>query len=304
MKLGLCCISLNLQERDPPLKFQKMTKTRFLALPRDEARTILGQRILNNMMVTNEAIKYCSEMGYCYRVSSDLFPLITCGEAETDLTDLPNYDEIEKSFDEIKQTISVSNVRVSVHPSEFNVLASTNTTAVDKTIQELNFYSRFFDRIGCEASHVNPMNLHVNNKTGSNEEVIERFLQGFNRLDDNCKDRLTIENDDKINCWSVKDLVDDFHSKTGIPICFDYLHHKCHPNGLTEQEAIAKCHETWPKNTKPLFHYSESRDGNNPRAHADYANYKFDTYGLDFDCDVELKQKDKAIQLMCEQFGF
>lgn len=303
-KLGLCCISLNLQERDPPLKFQKMTKTRFLALQREEARTILGERILNNLMVTNEAIKYCSDMGYCYRVSSDLFPLITCDEVETELTDLPNYSEIESAFDQLSNTISVSNVRVSCHPSEFNVLASSNAAAVTKTVQELNFYSRFFDRIGCEASHVNPMNLHVNNKTGSNDEVIDRFLQGFNRLDNNCKSRLTIENDDKLNCWSVKDLVDDFHPKTRIPICFDYLHHKCHPNGLTEQEAITKCYETWPTTTKPLFHYSESREGNNPRAHADYANCKFDSYGLDFDLDFELKMKDKALQAFCEQFSF
>jgi UV DNA damage repair endonuclease len=47
---------------------------------------------------------------------------------------------------------------------------------------------------------------------------------------------------------------------------------------------------------KPLFHYSESREGNNPRAHADYAYNKFETYGLKFDIDMELKAKDHAIE--------
>jgi UV DNA damage endonuclease len=113
-------------------------------------------------------------------------------------------------------------------------------------------------------------------------------------LDENCQKRMTIENDDKLNCWSVKELVDIFHPITRIPICFDYLHHKCHSNNLTECEAINMCYDTW--RTKPLFHYSESREGNNPRAHAEYAYNKFETYGLEFDIDMELKGKDLAIE--------
>lgn len=299
-KLGLCCISLDLQECDPPIKFQKMTKKRFLSLPKDEAREILGDRILNNMMVTNEAIKYCAEMNYCYRVSSDLFPLITCDEVETDLEDLHNFNQIKDYFETIKNTIQETQVRVSAHPSEFNVLASTNQDAVFKTQRELNFYSDFFDKIGCEPSHVNPMNLHINNRAGSNDEVIDRFLDGFSKLSDNCKARLTIENDDKVNCWSVKQL-EHFHERTGIPITFDYLHHECHSDGLSEEDAIKICYNTW--DTKPLFHYSESREGKNPRAHADYATKEFNTYGLDFDLDFELKMKDKALEAYCEQFN-
>jgi UV DNA damage repair endonuclease len=63
---------------------------------------------------------------------------------------------------------------------------------------------------------------------------------------------------------------------------------------LSEEEAINACYATWG-DYKPLFHYSESRPGNNPRAHADYANNSFNTYGLDFDLDFELKMKDNAI---------
>jgi UV DNA damage endonuclease len=103
-----------------------------------------------------------------------------------------------------------------------------------------------------------------------------------------------IENDDKVTGWSVKELVEDFHPKTQIPVTFDYLHHKLHPNKLIEEEAFNLCYETWG-NFKPLFHYSESREGNNPRAHADYAQNKFTVY-KDCDVDFELKMKDKAIQ--------
>lgn len=292
-KLGLCCISLSLQERDPPVKFNTMTYKRFSSLPRNEALEILGNRILNNLEVTNETIKFCSEHDLVYRVSSDIFPLITFDQANIELTDLPNHDQIQDEFDNIAETISLTGVRVSAHPSEFNSLASLSPQVVEKTITELNFYSSFFDRIGLPANHQSPMNLHVHNNNGTREEIVRRFYENFRKLDENCQARLTIENDDKLNCWSVRELVDIFHPITRIPICFDYLHHKCHPNDTTEVEAINMCYDTWQ--TRPLFHYSESREGNNPRAHAEFAYSEFNTYGLEFDLDFELKGKCKAI---------
>jgi UV DNA damage endonuclease len=290
-RLGLCCISLKLKEQG--FGHQTMTFKRFNSLPREEALEILGYRIQNNLMVTNKTIQFCAENNYVYRVSSDIFPLITYDEANVSLEDLPNHDAIQDEFDNIEQSISSTNVRVSAHPSEFNSLSSLNEKVVEKTIAELNFYSSFFDRIGLPADGRSPMNFHVHNNNGTREEIAQRFYSNFKKLDDNCQARITIENDDKLNCWSVKELVDIFHPITRIPICFDYLHHKCHPNGLTEREAINMCWDTWQ--TRPLFHYSESREGNNPRAHADYPENTFDNYGLEFDIDLELKAKDLAL---------
>lgn len=299
MRFGLCCISEQLKEIDPNIRFQTMTYKRFSQLDRQEALSTLGSRILNNMEVTNATIMHCAEYNYCYRISSDLFPLITYNLANVSLNDLPQYDDILEEIDSIAYTIQQNSVRVSCHPSEFNVLASINTEAVDKTIKELNFYSNFLDMIGCSADYNCPMNLHINNRQGSNDEVVQRFIQNFNRLSDNCRHRLVIENDDKLNCWSVKQLIEDFYPKTNIPITFDYLHHACHSDGLTEEEAIHLCYDTW-QNYTPLFHYSESAPGNNPRKHAEYAEQDFYIYDLDFDIDMELKKKDKAIAQFLE----
>jgi len=291
-KIGLCCISLNLKEIG--YSFQTMTYKRFSSLPRNEALSILGERIYNNMITTNKTIQYCADNNLNYRLSSDLFPLITYDKADIYLENLPNYDDIQDEFDSISETISNNKVRVSLHPSEYNSLASTSTEVADKTITELNFYSSFMDRIGCPADYRSPMNLHVHNKNGDYHAIISRFISNFNLLDPNCRSRLVIENDDKVNCWSVKELTEIFHPATNIPITFDYLHHSCHPDGLTEEEAIRACHATWGDYT-PLFHYSESRPGNNPRAHADYAHKSINTYDLEFDLDFELKMKDNAI---------
>lgn len=292
-RLGLCCISLKLKEQG--FGHQTMTYKRFNSLPREEALEILGSRIQNNLMVTDKTIEFCAEKNYVYRVSSDIFPLITFDEANVSLEDLPNHDAIQDEFDNISNTIKRTGVRVSCHPSEFNSLSSLTPKVIEKTIVELNFYSSFFDRIGLPADTNAPMNLHVHNNNGTREEISHRFYENFKRLDENCQKRMTIENDDKLNCWSVRELVDIFHPITRIPICFDYLHHKCHPNNLTEREAINMCYDTWQ--TRPLFHYSESRPGNNPRAHADYAENLFDNYGLEFDIDMELKGKDHALEV-------
>ena len=298
MRFGLCCISLDLKELG--YSFQTMTYKRFSSLPRDEALEILGSRILNNMQVTHETIQYCAEHDYCYRISSDLFPLITYTAADISLHDLPQYTDIVEEIAAIKQTIQDTGVRVSVHPSEFNVLASTNQDAVDRTIRELNFYADFLDMLGLPSDYNCPMNMHINNRDGTNAEVTERFLYNFNMLQENVRNRLVIENDDKLNCWSVKQLIEDFYPKTKIPITFDYLHHACHPDGWTEEFAILACVNTW-QGYRPLFHYSESAQGNNPRKHADYAEKDFYQYGeIDYDVDMELKQKDLAIAKFME----
>jgi len=294
MRYGLCCICLALEESDNPRTFQRMTYKSFSSMERGRALDVLGGRILNNMEVTLEALRYCGERGLCYRLSSDLFPLLTYGKANISLDDLPQCGLIYRSLECIRSYISDNPVRISTHPDQFNVLASEDEDALARTVKELNFQSWFMDRIGAPADYRSPMNLHINNNQGKPNEVVERLKRGLEMLDPNCRARLVLENDDKPACWSVKKLIFHVHEQVGCPITFDYLHHKCHPDGLSEEQAVRLCHETWKGNT-PLFHYSESRDDSNPRAHADYPSKKPRTYGLNFDLDYEFKMKDKAI---------
>lgn len=292
---GVCCIVLGLEDQNPPRKFQKMTFSNFIKNERQVSLNILGNRILNNIETTLDAIKFCQTRGYCYRLSSDLFPLITYDKAQVRLEDLPTHESILKTFDEIKNFISSNQVRISLHPSEYNVLASENEDALNRTIKELNFYSDFMDKIGCAKDYNSPINIHINNNQGDKEKIVDRFLKGFDQLNQNCQSRLVIENDDKTACWSVAKLIEYYHKRTGRPITFDFLHHKCHPDNLSEQEAIELCHRTWG-GIKPLFHFSQSKDEKNIRAHRDYPTARFENYGFDFDLDFEFKMKEKSIE--------
>jgi UV DNA damage endonuclease len=101
--------------------------------------------------------------------------------------------------------------------------------------------------------------------------------------------------------WSTKMLYDYFHKEIGIPITFDYHHHKFHPDELTEKEALELARSTWPDNVRQCCHYSESRarEKQDPKiraqAHSDYIRDEINTYGMDLDIVIEAKAKELAL---------
>jgi UV DNA damage endonuclease len=299
---GLCCISLKLKEQG--YSFKTMTYKRFSSLPREEALEILGDRIHNNMIVTNEIIKFCAINNWRYRLSSDLMPLISYDKANVDLTDLPNHDEIQDAFDNIECTIKSTGVRISAHPDQFNVLASPDEKVVEKTITELNLMSSLMDRFGLSADHNTPINIHIqNSKDGTREEISYRFLKNFNRLDENCQRRLVVENDDRQAAWSVAKLLDIFHPVTNIPITYDSHHFRLNnPENLTAENAAQSCMETWSK-FKPLFHFSNGRDHVADKAHSDYVyDIHEELFSRDIDIEYEFKLKDLTINKFIESY--
>ncbi len=85
------------------------------------------------------------------------------------------------------------------------------------------------------------------------------------------------------------------HNQIGIPIIFDYHHHKFCTGDLTEQQALELAISTWPEGIVPAVHYSESAVGKKPQAHSDYIFETINTYGNELDIMVEAKQKDLTI---------
>ena len=111
---------------------------------------------------------------------------------------------------------------------------------------------------------------------------------------------MTVENDDKASMYSVRDLYDMVHSELGIPIVFDYHHHKFCTGDLSEENALRLAVSTWG-DIKPVVHYSESKaiHENNqsirPQAHSDFLSEFIDTYGLDIDIMLECKAKERGL---------
>ena len=134
---------------------------------------------------------------------------------------------------------------------------------------------------------------------------MDRFCKNFEKLPDSVRTRLVVENDDKASMYSVKDLM-YLHERVGIPITFDYHHHKFNTGGLSEQEALELAMSTWG-DIKPVVHYSESRileeEGVKPQAHSDYIYSEINTYGHSLDIEVEAKMKELTVLDYLSNFG-
>ena len=294
MSYSLCCISKTLATEGH--KFQTMTWARFSKLPREKAVAIVSERTLNNLRVTRKILEQCADRGWGYRVSSALFPLLTYDLAELKLEDYPDYADIMATFADCASIIKDRHIRISCHPDQFNVLASLGQAQVEKTIKELNHHGWLMDMLGAHRDYRCPINIHVNNTKGEPAEIANRFMMNLYRCDEAVRSRLVVENEDK-GIWTPKLLAEHFT----IPITYDNLHHKCLPDGLTEDQAYMLCYRTWHRKGyfKPLFHYSESHpDKDNPRSHADMPTElpKDGGYSFPVDYDIELKHKDDAIR--------
>jgi UV DNA damage endonuclease len=291
---NLCCISNELKEQG--YQFQTMTFKRWTQLcdelGDERALFELGDRWLNNCNVTFMAIQHCSENGWGYRVSSDLFPVLTHPDFKYDITDVPQYQEIVDCLRETAEYNQTWQVRLSTHPDQFLVLASENQDAVDKSIAELNHHGWVMDQLGCQRNHYNVMCLHVNCSKGDPADIAARFMSNLNRCDQSVQSRLAVETEDR-GCWHAENLCEHFD----IPVIWDNLHNQCNPSSLSELDAALLCKSTW-NGIKPVFHLSESHpDKPNPRCHADMPTFvPLISSLVDADYDLEYKSKDAAIR--------
>ena len=289
MKLSLCCISNILAEQG--IKFRTMTYKSYCSKSKEESQEKLSEIIQNNFNTSRQIIYHCKKSGIQgYRLSSDLTPVINHPDVNLSLEELPNFKLIQYQINELKKAIKETGIKVSAHPSEYITLTSEDAKAIQNSIRDLESHADIFDRLDLPQSYEAPLNIHVR-KDGDPIDISNRFFLNYNKLSDNIRKRLVLENNDNANgTWSIKNLHHYYYKTSQIPITFDTLHHSILPDNLTEEEAFNLAYETW--NTTPIFHYSEGK--NNTRAHKDMATNLPPTY-KDVYWDVELKNKDYAI---------
>ena len=232
-----------------------------------------------------------------FRVSSGLAPW----KSEYDWSDLKDIDEIRQYLRSAGTKANTHNLRITSHPGPFNVLTSPHPHVVTNCVSDLTMHGDVFDMMGLYRSPYNKINIHIGGAYGDKESAMKRFCENFKRLPKSVRSRITVENDDKASMYSVKDLYYGVYQHIGIPIVFDYHHHKFCTGDMTEQKALEMAIETWG-DIKPVVHYSESRrdekkdDTIRVQAHSDYVYDKIETYGNDIDIMVEAKAKELAVQ--------
>ena len=263
----------------------------------DKGIDYAGELSLLNSRDLCEIVKWNVENGInFFRISSDIFPWAS----EYNIEDLPQYQRIKTVLSSCGNYARDNRVRLTSHPGPFNVLVSPREHVVQNTITDLTNHGKVFDLLGLDRTPYNKINIHCNGVYGDKQSALDRFCKNFELLPESVQTRLTVENDDKATMYSVKDLM-YIHERIGIPIVFDYHHHKFCTGDMTEQEALELAISTWPKGITPVVHYSESKalhESNQklkPQAHSDYINNLPSTYGNNVDIMVESKAKELSI---------
>ena len=296
-EIGYACINMTLSAEGVCAN-----RTLRLKTLQEKGYDYLCDLIEGNLQSLKQILVWNAESGYrFYRMSSEMFPFISHPEWGYEIENLPKGKEIASLLRDIGNFARQTNQRLTYHPSPFNVLASPNPVVVSKTLKELNAHSQIFDLMGFTPSVENKINIHVGGAYGDKESALMRFCQNFQDLDDNTKLRLTVENDDKGNLYSLQELYDGVYQVIGIPLVFDYHHHTFNTGGLTEEEALKLAISTWPNGVVPVVHYSESKtleqglEKATP-AHSDYIVGPINTYNQQVDVMVECKAKELAVE--------
>lgn len=176
-------------------------------------------------------------------------------------------------------------------------------------------------------SPYNKINIHIGGVYGGKQQTLARFARNVQRLSPSCRARLTVENDDTPNAFSLEDLLPMAH-ETGIPLVFDFHHFKFIDStlinsgysapttqqrvvvvvivvvqcwltttaSLSEEESLLHAMATWPAGVRPVVHWSESQEGRMPKAHSDYVYGPMNLYNQEVDVMIEAKCKEQALQ--------
>ena len=291
VNLGYACINVSLGEKGITTN-RGMIRRTFL----EKGIVYASQLALQNVQGLLQILQWNVENNIkVFRITSELFPWAS----EYRLEQLPDFTEIRSVLEEAGRLP----IRVSTHPGPFNKVAGSGNT-LQNTITDLEIHSQLFDLMGLPPSHWNKINIHVGGAYGDKEETLKRFAQNFKLLSSSLQKRLTVENDDKPGLYTVQDL-QSLHDSIGIPIVFDYFHHRLHPGTQTEEEAFLTAFNTW--DVKPVFHYSSSRKEyedptSKKEAHSDWVHEPINTYGKDIDIVLETKMKEQSLLKYREQY--
>ena len=306
MQLGYACI--NMQLSYPPKGVQRRTTGRSMIKRtfQEKGLDYASEISLKNARDLHHIMAWNVLNGYkFFRIGSDLFPWAS----EYKISELKDIEQIKQWLHSAGVMAKTHGIRLTSHPGPFNVLVSPHQHVVEKCVVDLSIHGELFDMIGLSRTPYNKINIHLGGAYGDKESAMDRFCKNFELLPESVSSRLTVENDDKESMYSVKDLYYGIYNRIGVPIVFDYHHHRFCDGGLSEQEALELAISTWPEGITPATHYSESRsiekedDKIRPQAHSDYVYDKIETYGNDIDIMVEAKKKELAVAKYLELHG-
>lgn len=186
------------------------------------------------------------------RLSSDILPVYTEPNWSWFWKQPDVIDYAEKHFAKVGQCARDLDVRLSFHPGQFCVLASTDTGIVDRSIEEFEYHVDMARWMGYGKSFQDyKINVHIAGRAGP-----EGIRAALKRMSPEARNTITIENEEMTygidDCLRISDVV---------PIVLD-VHHFW----IREEEYFShmdpRLHriiDSW-RGVRPVAHYSVSRE--------------------------------------------
>ena len=233
---------------------------------------------------------------YFFRISSDLIPF-----ASHAICKYPWQTAFARTLAEIGRFIKKHHIRISMHPSQFVIINATDPDILQNSIAELKYHATLLNAM--ELDNTAKIQIHVGGVYGDKAQAMMRFITHYQQLPVDIKNRLVIENDDRL--FSLQDCL-FIHRRIGIPIIFDNLHHECLNNQEPLAEAFSLAENTWREEDGVLMLDYSSQAVNAPKGKhtdsLDTVHFKQFLQAIPHhNCDVMLEVKDKeasALQAM------
>jgi UV DNA damage endonuclease len=232
-----------------------------------------------------------------FRITSELVPF-----ASHPICKFNWQDYFKNDFKEIGKIIKKNNIRISMHPDQFIVLNSIRKDVVKRSIKELNYHCDILDLM--KLDFTSKIQLHIGGAYGDKKKSLKRFICNYKRLNEKIRNRLVIENDDKI--YSLNDCL-YLSDKINIPILFDTFHHSLLNNGENNLQCLRNISKTWTKKDGiPMVDYSSQQPNMRKGKHAetvdlnDFEKFIDLTKQHDFDIMLEIKDKEKSVLKVIE----
>jgi UV DNA damage endonuclease len=298
VRLGYACINMELQETRGIQCSRSMIRRTF----DQKGISYASQLALQNCRDLIEVVKWNNVNGVkVFRVTSCLFPWAS----EYNIDDLPDIEGIAAALTEVGVTAAEGGQRLSLHPGPFNILASDSERVVQNCITDLKIHQKMMDMMLQPEDRNAKINIHVGAAKGDRDKALDTWCRNFERLPEGVQKRLTVENDDRANLYSIKHLYDGVFKRTGVAIVADQHHHECGPKDLPWDEALSLAASTWGS-VRPTCHLSNSRQLEDPKeaknAHSDWYYTPFIDCGLEVDVVLEAKMKERALMKYRQDF--
>jgi len=252
-----------LEEIQRPLNTRSTTVQWLNRQTVDVAEERLWELMVHNIASYKRLIEYVGSLPLelrMVRLGSDVLPVYTQRDWSYYWKRPDVIAYAERAFAEVGDTARALDVRLSMHPGQFTVLASDNEEIVERSIEEFEYHVDCIRWMGYGQSFQDfKCNVHISGRKGP-----AGIKDALKRLSPEARNTITIENDE--NKWGIDDsleLADD------LALVLDIHHHWCREGSYLHptDDRYKRIVDSW-RGVRPAMHYSYSRNEALPESFA------------------------------------